>query len=138
MKLTITKQTVWAAPIPDEPGALAAALEPLAEAGADLEFVISRRHESGGGVVFVTPLRGAKQSRAAASAGFQKTERLHALRVEGTNRPGLGAKVTRAIADAGISMRGFSAAALGRRAVLNLAFDTANDANRARRDLARM
>ena len=54
-----------------------------------------------------------------------------ALRVEGTDRPGLGAKMTGAIADAGINMRGLSAAALGSRFVAYMAFDSAEDAGKA-------
>ena len=53
MKLEITKQTVWAASIPDEPGGMTRMLQPLAEAAVDLEFVIARRkhRDEGGGVV---------------------------------------------------------------------------------------
>jgi len=42
-----------------------------------------------------------------------------------------GAKLTRALAEAGINLRGFSAAALGTRYVTHLALDTAQDAVKA-------
>jgi UTP:GlnB (protein PII) uridylyltransferase len=53
------------------------------------------------------------------------------LRVEGTNRPGLGAKMTGVIADAGINLRGLSVAVLGSRFVDYMAFDSPEDAERA-------
>ena len=85
----------------------------------------------GKGVVFLTPVRGAKQTRAAIDAGLGTTDSLHSLRVEGPDRPGLGTKMTRALADAGINLRGLSAAALGRKSVAYFAFDSANDAANA-------
>ena len=52
-------------------------------------------------------------------------------RVEGTNRPGLGAKMTGAIADSGVNLRGLSAAVLGSRFVAYMAFDGVEDADKA-------
>jgi predicted amino acid-binding ACT domain protein len=54
-----------------------------------------------------------------------------ALRIEGTDRPGLGATMTGAIAEAGINLRGVSAAALGGRFAAYLAFDSDRDAEKA-------
>jgi hypothetical protein len=68
-------------------------LAPLAQAGANLEFVIARRapEKPGTGVVFVTPIKGARQLRAAKAVGFTKTESLHSPRAQGPDKPGLGA-----------------------------------------------
>jgi hypothetical protein len=133
MKLKVSRTDTWASAIDDRPGGLADKLAALAAAGANLEFVIARRapEQRGSGVVFVTPLKGAKQVKAAEAAGFQKTGSLHSLRVEGADKPGAGAKLTRALAEAGINLRGFSAAALGTRYVTHLALDTAQDAVKA-------
>ena len=46
MALTVGRVTVWAASIDDRPGGLAERLTALADAGANLEFVISRRARS--------------------------------------------------------------------------------------------
>jgi len=46
--------------------------------------------------------------------------------------------MTRALVDAGINLRGLSAAALGRRAVTYLAFDSATDADTASRVLKKV
>jgi hypothetical protein len=139
MKLDITKQTVWAASIPNQPGGMAKVLQPLADAGVDLEFVIARRQhqEDGGGVIYLTGLNGQKQTRAAKQAGFQKTQDLHGLRVTATNRPGLAAQLSSAVGEAGINLRGFSAAAIGSRCVMNFAFDAASDSTKARQAIQR-
>ena len=133
MKLRVTRTDTWAAIIDDKPGALADELAALAAAGGNLELIVARRapEQRGSGVVFVTPLKGAKQLRAADAAGFQKTESLHSLRVEGTDKPGAVATLTRALADAGVNLLGLSAAALGKRHVTYLALDTARDAAKA-------
>jgi predicted amino acid-binding ACT domain protein len=102
----------------------------LNNAGANLSFVIARRapDKPGTGVVFVTPITGAKQKTAARAAGFQTTDSIHSVRVEGPDRAGLGITMTRALADGGINLRGISGAAVGRRAVTYFAFDNASDA----------
>ena len=137
MALNVSRADVWAASIDDRPGGLAEKLAALAEAGAQLEFVIARRapDKPGTGVVFLTPLKGAAQIRAAKKAGFEKTESLHSLRVEGPDKPGLGAQMTQALAQAGINLRGLSAAAIGPRCVVHLALDSVADASKAARIL---
>ena len=82
-------------------------------------------------MVFVTPIKGAKVVKAAKAGGFSKTDSLHSLRVEGGDKPGMGAKLTKALADAGINLLGLSAAALGKTYVAHLALDTAQDAAKA-------
>ena len=124
---------VWAAGIRDQAGVLAGKLSALAEAGADLDFVIARRtpEKPGGGVVFVSPLRGDEEVQAAGEVGFSAANSLHSVRVEEDSRPGAGAKLLAPLADAGINVRGFSAATMGKRYIAYLAFDTAEDASRA-------
>ena len=55
------------------------------------------------------------------------------MRIEGPDKPGLGAQLTCALAKAGINLRGLSAAAIGKRCVVYLALDTAADAARQQR-----
>lgn len=133
MRLTVSRQPVWSAEIDDRAGALASKLTTLAEAGADLSFVTARRRsgEPSRAKIYIASLRGARQQRAAEQAGLARTNDLHMLRVEGTDRPGLGATLTQALAMAGISLRGLSAVAIGKRMVVMLAFDTSADAARA-------
>ena len=60
MERIVEREEVWAASIGDKPGALGQKLTALAEAGADLDFIIARRstEKPGTGVVFVTPRLG--------------------------------------------------------------------------------
>jgi hypothetical protein len=127
----------WVASISDRPGALAAKLKALATGGCNLELVIARRvgDKTGKGVVFVTPIKGAKQVGAAGAAGFAKSNSLHTLRIEGADKPGQGARVASALADAGLSLRGFSAAAIGTKFICYIALDTEADVVRAARIL---
>ncbi len=137
MAVQINKVDVWAGDIADSPGGLSATLEALAEAGASLEFVISRRRpeKPGRGVVFLAPVRGPKAIRAARAAGLSKAARMFSLRLEGPDKPGFGAKISEAIAEVDINMRGLSAAAIGRKCVVYFAFDTDADAKKASRVL---
>jgi hypothetical protein len=129
MDLLVEREEVWAASVDETPGALAATLSTLTGAGADLDFLIVRRapEKPGTGVVFVTPLRGDREIQAATGVGFSVTQRLHSVRVEGANEPGIAAKLTKAIGDAGIKLRGMSAAALGTRFVAHFGVDSAED-----------
>ena len=135
MKIDVSTVDVWAVSIDDKPGALAEKLDALAQAGADLEFVIARRsHEKPGkGVAFVTPVKGPKQIKAARKAGFEKTKSLHGVRIATGNKPGYAAELTTIMADAGINLRGLSGAAIGNRAIFHIAFDSAADASKAKR-----
>lgn len=127
----------WVASLTDKPGGLAAKLNTLTAGGVNLEFIIARRapDRPGTGVVFITPVRGAKQMRAANAAGFHPTNKLHTVRIEGTDRPGLGARLTQALAGQGLNLRGLSAAALGKKFVCHIAVDSETDAAKAVRIL---
>src|SRR5438132_9080874 len=116
MSFKVSKVDVWAVELEDRPGGLADKLGPLGEAGASLECVIARRDPSkpGKGVAFVSPVKGAKAQKAAKSAGLSATKDLATLRVEGSDAPGLGYRLTSALAAAGINLRGLSAASLGK------------------------
>jgi len=137
MALDVTKQEVWAGDIDDQPGGLAEVLERLAEAGADLECVISRRQpdQPGTGVVFVCPIKGRKVQDAAREAGLSKAEDIATLRIEGPNKIGIGAQMTAAMSDEGINVRGVSAMALGNKFISYIGFDSDQDATRAMRAL---
>ena len=60
---------------------------------------------------------------------------MHAVRIEGPDRKGQGARITKALAAAGVNLRGLSAAALGKRFVCHIAVDTVGAARTAIRIL---
>jgi hypothetical protein len=130
MDLLVERVDVWAATIEDRPGGLAQALATLRDAGADLQFIIARRAESGKGVLFVTPLQGDREIAAAAQVGFNVTNTLHSVRVMGRDRPGVAAELTQKLADGRINLRGFSLSVIGRQYLAYAAVDSLADANK--------
>ena len=102
----------------------------MADAGADLDFIISRRRPDppGQGVVFVTPLRGDEQIKGATAVGFNISPSLHSVRIEGANEAGIAARIAQMLGEAGINLRGLSAAVIGARFIIYLAVDTRDDA----------
>ena len=140
MMLKVTKTEVWAAEIDDRPGGLALTLKAISDFGADLDCVIARRQpdKKGKGVVFIEPLTGKEQLDNADQAGFHATKKLATLKIEGPNKPGIGAEITKAIGDDQVSMYGLSAVAMGRKFVCYASFDTAGDADRAMDALKRL
>jgi hypothetical protein len=133
MELIVERVDVWAATIEDKPGGLAQVLGALKDAGADLQFVVARRapETPGKGVVFVAPLQGDSEIRAATQVGFNVTPSLHSVRVMGLDQLGIIAELTRKLADGGINLRGVSAAVLGTQFIAYLAVDSLGDANQA-------
>jgi hypothetical protein len=129
----VERVSVWSASLTDHPGSLSNKLNCLDEAGVDLDFIIARRapEKPGSGVVFVSPLRGDHEIRAASMLGFAISSSIAALRVEGDNEPGAAARLTDLIANAEINMRGFSGAVVGRKYVAYVGFDSPEDANEA-------
>ena len=139
MALQVSRETVWCASVKDRPGAVAELLAALAEAGALLEVVVARRapEKPGEGVIFVAPLKGASQLRAARKLGFRKRT-LPCVRVEGLDKRGQGAALTQALADAGINLRGLTASVIGRKFVAYIMFDDAADGAKAGRILRKL
>jgi len=133
MELLVERVDVWAATIDDKPGGLARVLSALRDAGADLQFVVARRtpEAPGKGVVFVAPLQGDRETRAATQAGFNPTSSLHSIRVMGLDQLGIIAELTRKLSDGGINLRGVSAAVLGSQFIAYLALDSLADAEQA-------
>jgi predicted amino acid-binding ACT domain protein len=63
---------------------------------------------------------------------------MHSVRAEGPDKPGLGARITQALAEAGVNLRGLSAAAIGKKCVVYLAIDTAEGAAEAAKVLKKI
>ena len=132
MATKVTKVSVYHAAIEDKPGGLAEKLKALSAGGANLDFVVARRapDKPGSGVVFVAPLQGIRQLKAARVAGFEAGDS-PSVRVQRSDSKGLGAKMTSALAEAGINLHGLSAASVGKQAVVYLRFGSGPDATKA-------
>jgi hypothetical protein len=130
MAFEVTMAEVWTAELEDRPGALAERVEALQAAGADLEMAIVRPSVNMG-LLCVAPIVGGAQTRAAEKIGLKKDSSLHALRIVGSDSPGLIASIARTLADAQIDISTVWAAALGKRSALYISFVSNSDANRA-------
>lgn len=132
MAYQVTLEHVWVGAIPDRPAALAEKLRELALGGINLELIIGRREMPGRCLLYISPLRTIDEIRRAEKAGLTRENSIRTVRVEGPNMPGLGAKITQALADAGLNIAGFTAAALGNLHVTSITFDKPDDVTRAR------
>jgi hypothetical protein len=129
---------VWSGDITDQPGGAAAKLAFLAQAGANLEFIAMQRllEKPGQGILYVAPVTGPTQVRAAKAAGLSETNYPVVRRIEGDNEAGLAHRLTRQWAVAGISLQGLTMAVLNNKFVGYATFDSVADANRAAQILA--
>jgi hypothetical protein len=134
----ITKEHVWGGPIADHKGALAEKLRALSAGGLNLELIIAHRETTGLAMFFVSPLRTLAELDYAAKAGLARAGNVRAIRVASPNEAGLCARIASALADAGLNLAGFSALALGDRAVTSIAFDSDADADRAKAVLEKL
>jgi hypothetical protein len=124
---------VWSGEVADQAGGVASKLALLAQAGANLEYIYTRRQPDrpGTGLLYVAPITGPLQVRAAKSAGLTEAHDPVVLRVEGDNRAGLGHRLTQEWALRGLSLQGLMMSVLGEQFVGYVAFDSVEEANRA-------
>ncbi|SRR2546422_5316001 len=129
---TVKPVQLWILTGADRKGMLADALEPLVEAGANLQIVMGYRHpgELDRASVEIFPLDGPTQEVAARKAGFDKSDTA-CLKVDGEDRKGLGAQMARALADAGISMAFVVTQVVGRKFTSTIGFLSHEDASKA-------
>jgi len=133
MGFKLDRVHVWSGVVVDQAGGVASKLALLAQAGANLEYVYTRRSpdKPGTGVLYVAPVTGPMQQRAAKAAGLHETDDPIVLRVEGDNSAGLAHRVTQQWAMAGLSLQGLMMSVISGRFVGYVAFDNTIDANRA-------
>ena len=138
MSFKLSRVHLWSSQVADQVGGTAGKLHVLAEAGANLEYVFTKRlpDKPGSGVIYVAPVTGASQVRAARAAGFAETDDHVVRRIEGDNQAGLAHRLTQQWAIAGISLRGLTMSVLGDKFIGYAAFDIVGDANLAAQILA--
>ena len=132
MAVRITRIGLWRTEVQQRPGALADALEPLAQSNADLK-VVRVRATPGVAARNTIEVYGGDGKRAAIvarAAGFSKGPATTLL-LQGDNRPGLAYAVANAIAWAGIGVRDLEAEVVGSRYSAILTFGSEEDAQKA-------
>jgi len=131
MPITVKKAALWRTEMDNHPGALASALGPLAQAGADLQVVMAYRNRgTDKGVVEVHPITGRKPIAAAQIAGFARST-IPILLVEGDNRPGLGHTLAKAIGESGVNISFVMAQVISRKYSAVFGFENEADASKA-------
>jgi hypothetical protein len=138
MSFKFDRVHLWTCEVADKAGGVASKLIFLAQAGANLEYIFTKRiHDKPGtGVLYVAPVTGAAQVRAARAAGLVETDNPVVRRIEGDNQAGLAHRLTQQWAIAGISFRSLTMAVLADKFVGYAAFDSVADANKAAQILA--
>jgi predicted amino acid-binding ACT domain protein len=137
--LTVSKTDLWAAPIDDQPGGVAAKLQNLVlKTNANLQFLWGERmsDQDASGVLFLLPIGGEQQEAVARQAGFVRNDRVACLRVTGDDEPGIAYRILRALADRGLNLRAVSAHAFRNEFVMYLALDTPAAAEAAAKELS--
>ena len=131
MAVTVKKITLWRGKLENRPGTLAAVLEPLAQAKADLQVLMGYREPGASqAVVELYPVAGVKASAAAQRGGLGPASGTSLL-VSGDNRKGVGHRIARALGEAGINVNFLVAQATGRKFSMVAGFDSEADATRA-------
>jgi hypothetical protein len=133
MDYAIDRVEVWAGEVRDRRGALADMLKIVLDAGANLDFIIARPSpvKPATGILYLAPLEGEVQLKAAQDAGLHPSSHIAALRVEGPDRPGLAEQIARTIADAGINVSGFTGGRMADRCVMYIRFERADELEKA-------
>jgi hypothetical protein len=132
MAVTVKKAILWRSEVDNSSGMLANILQPLSEAGADLQVVMAYRYRDGENkaAIELYPVSGKKSAAAAQTAGLAPSS-ISTLVVEGDNRPGLGHAITRAVGGAGINMSFVMAQVVGRKYSAVFGFENEVDASKA-------
>ena len=132
MDIKVKRVRLWRTEVSRRSGALAAALEPLAQHGADLKVIRVRAAPSRAqrNVVEVYAGDGQRAARAARAAGFSQTPATAVL-LQGDDRPGFAYEVANAVAWAGIGVRDYEAGVVGRKFSSTLTFDSESEAAKA-------
>ena len=126
MAVTVKKAILWRREVDNRPGMLADTLQPVSEAGADLQVVMAYRYPGGENkaAIELHPVSGKKSVAAAQAAGLTPSSN-STLLVEGDNRPGLGPR------DRQSDMSFLMAQVVGRRYSTMFGFENEADASKA-------
>jgi hypothetical protein len=132
MAISVKPITLWRREIEHRPGALAGALGPLADGGVNMKVLMAYRFpgDQTRGAVELFPVTGKRATTAAQNGGFSPFS-IPALLVEGDDAPGLGSRMCRAVADAGINMAFVVAQVIGRKYSAVFGFEDEDGARRA-------
>jgi hypothetical protein len=132
MAVTVKKIALWRKEVENQMGVLARTLEPLGQAGADLQVLMGYRFpgNEAKAMIELYPVAGKKSTAAAKQAGLSPST-IPALLIEGDNKAGLAYNIVQALAGAGINMSFLVAHVVGRRYAATFGFENEADAKKA-------
>ena len=132
MAIRIKQIGLWRTEVPHRPGALAQALEPLAQQGADLKVVRVRTAagKTRRKVIEIYAGEGHRATMMARAAGFSLSASTTLL-LQGDNRPGFAYEVANAVAWAGIGIKDHEAGVVETQFSSTLTFDSEAEASEA-------
>jgi len=129
---TIKKFSIWSTEIDDVAGSTTGLYRILADAGADIEFSLSRPlgDKSEKAVLFLAPIKGKEQEEAARQADFKLRSDVVGVQVQGPSRVGGNFRLTAALAHEDLTVRALVTTVDGNRFTTIFAFRNDADADR--------
>lgn len=130
---TIKKFSIWSTEIDDVAGATTGLYKVLADAGADIEFSLSRPlgDKPGKAILFLAPIKGKEQEAAARQADIVLRPDVVGVQVQGPSRVGGNFRLTAALAHEDLMIRALVTTVDGDRFTTAFAFKNDADAGRA-------
>jgi hypothetical protein len=130
---TIKKFPLWSVEVDDVAGSTTGLFKILADAGADIEFSLSRPLGEGTGkaILFLAPIKGKKQEDAAKRADFEKRRDVVGVQVQGPSKVGGNFRLTAALAHENLAVRALVTTVDGSRFTTVFALHSEDDADRA-------
>lgn len=130
---SVKKFPMWSVEIDDVVGATTGLFKVLADAGADIEFSLSRPigDKAGKAILFLAPVKGKKQEEAARRADFELRSDVVGVQVQGPSRVGGNFRLTAALEHANLSVRALVTTVDGERFTTVFALKSDEDADLA-------
>jgi len=130
---TIKKFPMWSVEVDDVAGATTGLFKILADAGADIDFSLSRPlgDKPGRAILFLAPIQGKKQEAAAKQADFVKRDDVVGVQIQGPSRVGGNFRLTAALAHENLSVRALVTTLDGTRFTTVFGMQSDADADRA-------
>jgi len=131
-EFTIKKFSIWSTEIDDVAGATTGLYKILADAGAHIEFSLSRPlgDRPGKAILFLAPIKGKEQEEAARQADIVLRPDVVGVQVQGPSRVGGNFRLTAALAHEDLTVRALVTTVDGSRFTTIFAFQNDADADR--------
>ncbi len=130
---SIKKFQMWSVEVDDVVGSTTGLFKVLADAGADIEFSLSRPigDKPGKAILFLAPIKGKKQEDVARRADFELRKDVVGVQVQGPSRVGGNFRLTAALEHANLSVRALVTTVDGERFTTVFALKSDEDADLA-------